>query len=48
MSPTFFAVQMARVDAEIEIARRAGDLDSLQRLLAEATVLLRSMYGRVA
>jgi hypothetical protein len=47
MSPTFF-VQTAHVDAQIEIARRAGDLDSLQRLLAEATALLRSMYGRVA
>jgi hypothetical protein len=48
MSPTFFAVQMARVDAEIEVAGQTGDLDSLQRLLAEATSLLRSMYGRLA
>jgi hypothetical protein len=48
MSPTFFAVPMARVDAEIEVARQTGDLDSLQRLLAEATSLVRAMYGRPA
>jgi hypothetical protein len=45
MSPTYFAVQMARVDAELEVARKAGDLPRMQRLLGEATSLLRSMYG---
>jgi hypothetical protein len=45
MSPTYFAVQMARIDEELEIARKAGDLQDMQLLLAEATSLLRSMYG---
>jgi hypothetical protein len=45
MSPTYFVVQMARVDEELEVARKAGDLQRMQRLLAEATSLLKSMYG---
>jgi hypothetical protein len=48
MSPTYFAVQMARIDEELEAARQAGDFQRMQGLLAEATSLLRSMYGTLA
>ncbi len=45
MSPTYFAVHMARLDQELEAARRAGDFPRMQELLGEQTSLLRSMYG---
>jgi hypothetical protein len=46
MSPTYFAVHMARLDEELEVARTAGDFQRMQGLLAEATSLLRSMFGQ--
>ena len=45
MSPTYFAVHMARLDEQLEAARLAGDIRAMQPLLAEKTSLLRSMYG---
>jgi hypothetical protein len=45
MSPTYFAVHMARLDARIEAACEAGDILLLQKLAGEQTSLLRSMYG---
>jgi hypothetical protein len=45
MSPTFFAVRNAELDAKLEAARVAGDIRAMQPLLAEKTSLLRAMYG---
>jgi hypothetical protein len=45
MSPTYFAVHMARLDARIEAACKAGDILLLQKLAGEQASLLRSMYG---
>ncbi len=46
MSPTYFAVQMARLDEELEAARKAGDIRRMQRLVGEQQSLLESVYGR--
>ncbi|MEH2570241.1 hypothetical protein [Bradyrhizobium sp. AZCC 2289] len=48
MSPTYYAIQMARLDSEIEAARLAGDLPRLQELAGEQTLLMQRMYGRLA
>lgn len=48
MSPTYFAVRNAELDARLETARRSGEIRSMQSLLAEKTSLLRSMYGTLA
>jgi hypothetical protein len=48
MSPTYYAVQMARLNREIETARLAGDLPRLQKLAGEQTLLMQRMYGRPA
>jgi len=45
MSPTYFAVQMARLDELLEAALLAGDLQRMQEVLGEQTSLLRAMYG---
>jgi hypothetical protein len=36
---------MARLDEQLETARRAGDFPRMQELLGEQTLLLRAMYG---
>jgi hypothetical protein len=46
MSPTYYAVQMARLNGEIETARLAGDITRMQRLIGEQQSLLEAMYGR--
>jgi len=46
MSPTYFAVRMARIDEQLQLARKAGDIRSMQRLAGERQSLLESMYGR--
>jgi hypothetical protein len=46
MSPTYFEVQRAKLDAELEIARKAGDLPQMQTSLAGLTDLYRAMYGQ--
>jgi hypothetical protein len=48
MSPTYYAVEMRRLDEELEAARRAGDLPRMQRLLGEQTGLMTAMYGKLA
>jgi hypothetical protein len=45
MSPTFFAVRNAELDAKLKAARLAGDIRAMQPLLAEKTSLLLVMYG---
>jgi hypothetical protein len=47
MSPTYFEVRKAELDAKLEAARKAGDIRGMQQLLAAKTSLLRSMYGMV-
>jgi hypothetical protein len=45
MSPTYFyVVHRAKFDAEVEIARKAGDITGMQRALAGLTALNRAMY----
>ncbi len=46
MSPTNFVVHMARLDEQLEAARKAGDTRRMQRLIGEQQSLLESMYGR--
>ena len=46
MSPTYYVVQMACLNSEIEAARLAGDLPRMQRLIGEQQSLLEAMYGR--
>ena len=46
MSPTYFTAQMARLDKELETARKADDMTRTQRLLGEQTALVRAMYGQ--
>jgi hypothetical protein len=46
MSPTYFAVRWAQLDEQIKAARLAGDICSMQPLVAEQTLLLTAMYGR--
>jgi hypothetical protein len=46
MSPTYFVVRNADLDAKLEAARLDGDIRGMQTLLAEQTSLLRAMYGQ--
>jgi hypothetical protein len=39
------AVPKARLDADLETARRTGDMPSMQRALTGLTSLRRAMYG---
>jgi hypothetical protein len=48
MSPTYFAVRNAEIDAKLEAARLAGDIPSMQALLGEKTSLLHAMFGQPA
>jgi hypothetical protein len=45
MSPTRYVVTKARLNAELETARLAGDMPGMQRALAGLTSLRRAMYG---
>jgi hypothetical protein len=45
MSPTQFAVRRAKLDAELEVARRAGDVPQMRSSLAGLTALYTAMYG---
>jgi hypothetical protein len=45
MSPTQFAVRQAKINAELETARKAGDMLRMQIALAGLTSLNRAMYG---
>jgi hypothetical protein len=46
MSPTYYAVDMARLNSEIETARLADNITRMQRLVGEQQSLLEAMYGR--
>ncbi|WP_161491918.1 hypothetical protein [Bradyrhizobium centrolobii] len=46
MSPTYYAVQEGKLNAELEAARLRGDFPGMQASLAGLTSLLRGMYGR--
>ncbi|MCP2210602.1 hypothetical protein [Bradyrhizobium diazoefficiens] len=46
MSPSYFAVQIERINRECEAARLAGDIPTMQKLLSEQTSLMRAMYGQ--
>jgi hypothetical protein len=48
MSPTYYEVHRARLDQELEIARKAGDMPRMQAALAGLTSLNRAMYGQPA
>jgi hypothetical protein len=45
MSPTQYQVSRAKLDAELEAARKAGDVPRMQMSLAGLTALRRAMYG---
>jgi len=45
MSPTYFVVRNAALDAMLEAARLSGNIRAMQPLLAEKTSLLLAMYG---
>ena len=46
MSPTYFVIQQAKLNAELETAGAAGDFLSMQTVLAGLTALNHAMYGR--
>lgn len=46
MSPTQFNVAKARIEKDVERARNAGDLASLQAAAAEQTALFSAYYER--
>jgi hypothetical protein len=48
MSPTYHVVLRAKLEAELEAARLAGDMDRTQAALAGLTGLNRAMYGQAA
>ncbi len=45
MSPTYYVVRQAKLEAELETARKAGDVMRMQVALAGLTSLRRAMYG---
>lgn len=45
MSPTQFAAAKARIEKDVERARKAGDIVGLQAAAAEQTALFSSYYG---
>jgi len=45
MSPAQFEAAKARIEKDVERARKAGDLASLQVAAAEQTALFSSYYG---
>jgi hypothetical protein len=48
MSPTLFCSRCRDLDNQLETARKAGDVLSMQRLPGDKTLLLRVMYGTPA
>jgi hypothetical protein len=46
MSPTQFEAAKARIEKDVERARKAGDIASLQVAAAEQTALFSSYYER--
>jgi hypothetical protein len=48
MSPTYYAVHLTKLEAELENARLADDFPRMQAALAGLTHLNRSMYGQPA
>jgi hypothetical protein len=44
MSPTYYVVEMARLDAELKASR--GNLQRLQQIAQAQTNLMRGMYGQ--
>jgi hypothetical protein len=42
------AVRLAKIGAEFEKARKAGDLGRMQSLISQETRLLQSVYGTLA
>jgi hypothetical protein len=48
MSPTFYAVQTARLERDLEAARRAGDMPRMQETLRGKMSLMRAMHGTLA
>jgi hypothetical protein len=46
MSPTQYEVSRAKLDEELESARKAGDVPRMQMSLAGLTALYSAMYGR--
>jgi hypothetical protein len=46
MSPTQFEAAKARIEKDVEQARKAGDIASLQIAAAEQAALFSSYYGR--
>jgi len=45
MSPTCHAVKKARLNRDLEAARKAGDMPRMQAALSALTNLNRHMYG---
>jgi len=45
MSSTQFAARRAKFNAELEVARRAGDVQQMRSSLANLTALYIAMYG---
>lgn len=48
MSPTYYAVQRAKLEGELETARKANDFRRMQAALAGLTDLNRRAYGQPA
>jgi hypothetical protein len=48
MSPTYYVVHRAKLEAELETARLAGNLPRMQVALVDLTGLHRAMYGQPA
>jgi hypothetical protein len=46
--PDIFCSPLQDLDKQLEAARKAGDMPSMQRLLGDKTLLLRAMYGKLA
>jgi len=46
MSPTQYELSRAKLDTELEAARKAGDVSRMQMSIAGLIALFKSMYGR--
>jgi len=46
MSQTLYEHSRAKLDAELEAARKAGDIPRMQMSIAGLIALFKSMYGR--
>ena len=45
MSPTQYELSRAKLDAELEAARKAGDIPRMQMSIAGLIALFKSMYA---